>query len=234
MEHAIIAVDLETTGFDPASERIIEIGAARVRLTAEGRVEVGERFQVFAAPGRALPAVITRLTGIRDADLMGAPSPEEAVAAFAAFVGEGEPWLLGHNVGFDIAFLERSGFAAGAGRLDTADLASIILPEASSYALQRLAIQAGAVVGAAHRAQDDALTCAQVLGWLAERARALPPAVLEEARGHAALLGAPLAAFFDDALRAAVRGAWTLAADHFPRRHAPPDSLARSTALVSS
>ncbi|MDO8562845.1 MAG: 3'-5' exonuclease, partial [Candidatus Limnocylindria bacterium] len=187
MEHALVAVDLETTGFDPASERIIEIGAARVRLGPGGSLEVGERFQTFVDPGRALPGVITRLTGIRDADLAGAPPPEAAVAAFAAFLahGEGSPWLLGHNVGFDVAFLERAGLPGVGGRLDTADLASIILPEAPSYALQRLALDAGVVVDAAHRALDDALTCAQVLAWLAGRAGALPPAVLEEACGHA-------------------------------------------------
>ncbi|MSQ37025.1 MAG: hypothetical protein EXR61_01760 [Chloroflexi bacterium] len=232
MEHAIIAVDLETTGFDPASEQIIEIGAARVRLTAAGRIEVGERFQIFAAPGRGIPAVITRLTGIRDADVSGAVSPEVAVAAFAAFVGEGDAWLLGHNVGFDVAFLERSGFPVGSGRLDTADLASIVLPAASSYALQRLAMEAGVAPGAAHRALDDALTCAHVLGWLAGRARALPPAVLEEARGHASLLGEPLAAFFDDALRAAVRGAWT-AAELFPPPAPRAASATRSEVLPS-
>jgi len=200
------------------SERIIEIGAVRLRLGPGGSLEVGERFQTLVDPGRALPGVITRLTGIREVDLAGAPSPEAAVAAFAAFLAGGgdPPWLVGHNVGFDVAFLERAGMATVAGRLDTADLASIILPAARSYALQRLAVEAGVVVDAAHRALDDALTCAKVLAWLAGRAGMLPPAVVEEACGHAALLGEPLAAFFADALRVAVRGAW--GAELFPRR----------------
>ncbi len=114
----LIAVDLETTGFDPETDRIIEIGAVRVRLTADG-VEAGERFSTFVDPGRDIGTVITRLTGIRDGDLIGAPTAADAVARFAAFAGDAV--FVGHNVGFDLAFLEQNGFAPGAQRLDTAD-----------------------------------------------------------------------------------------------------------------
>ncbi|HEY8829347.1 MAG TPA: 3'-5' exonuclease, partial [Candidatus Limnocylindria bacterium] len=127
----LIAVDLETTGFDPKTDRIIEIGAVRVRLTADG-AEAGETFSTFVDPGRDIGATITRLTGIRDLDLVGAPSAADAVARFAAFAGDGV--FVGHNVGFDLSFLEQNGFSPGASWLDTADLASMLLPEAPSYA----------------------------------------------------------------------------------------------------
>jgi DNA polymerase-3 subunit epsilon/ATP-dependent DNA helicase DinG len=150
--------------------------------------------------------VITRLTGIRDDDLAGAPSAAAAVARFAAFAGDGV--FVGHNVGFDLSFLERNGFAPGAQRLDTADLASMLLPSAPSYAIQRLAADDGIVPAAAHRALDDALTCAAVLAALAARARALPAALLEEARSYAAVLGPAAEQFFADALGESVRHAW--------------------------
>jgi DNA polymerase-3 subunit epsilon/ATP-dependent DNA helicase DinG len=201
----LVAVDLETTGFDPETDRIIEIGAVRVRLTADG-AEPGERFSTFVDPGRDIGSVITRLTGIRDLDLINAPPVADAVARFAAFAGDAV--FVGHNVGFDLSFLERNGFAPGAQRLDTADLASMLLPEAPSYALQRLAADDGIVPLSAHRALDDALTCAAVLATLASRARALPATLLEEARPYAAFLGPAAERFFEDALGDSLKHAW--------------------------
>ena len=180
----------------------------RVRLTADG-AEPGERFSTFVDPGRDIGSAITRLTGIRDRDLIGAPAAADAVARFAAFAGDGV--FVGHNVGFDLAFLERNGFAPGAQRLDTADLASMLLPQAPSYALQRLAADDGIVPRSAHRALDDALTCAAVLANLASRARALPAPLLEEARSYAAVLGAPTERFFEEALGDSIRHAWDAA-----------------------
>jgi len=202
-------VDLETTGYDNESERIIEIGAVRVRLGDDGAVTLGERFVTFVDPGRELSRTITRLTGIVNADLVGALPPESAVAEFTRFAfRDGIPWLLGHNVGFDVAFLERSGMPIGAERIDTAELASIVLPSAPSYALQRLAADAAITPVSAHRALDDAITSALVLGHLARIARGLPPLVLSEIAAVSALLGIAPANFFQDAAANATRNAW--------------------------
>src|SRR5437764_12897815 len=84
----------------------------------------------------------------------------------------------------------------------------MLLPTAASYALRRLAAEERIVPAAAHRALDDALTCAAVLATLAARARALPPSLLEEARAYAAFLGPPAERFFADALGASVRQSW--------------------------
>ena len=203
----LIAVDLETTGFDPDLDRIVEIGAVRLHLGPDG-LETGARFSTLVDPGRPVGAAITRLTGIRDDDLVGAPRIDIAMAAFLRYAGA-DPCFLGHNVGFDLSFLERAGLPPGAERLDTADLASIILPMAPSYALQRLAADARIDPGSAHRALDDALTCAAVLGTLAATARALPADVLAEAQAHAPLVSPATAEFFTDALQHAVRHGWT-------------------------
>jgi DNA polymerase-3 subunit epsilon/ATP-dependent DNA helicase DinG len=98
---------------------------------------------------------------------------------------------------------------AGAETLDTAELASVLLPSAASYALQRLAADASIVPDAAHRALDDAITSALVLGYLARVAGGLPADVLGEIAALSELLGPGTAEFFRDAATLAVRQAWT-------------------------
>ena len=166
-------------------------------------------------PGRALGAAVARLTGIRPEDLAGAPALPDAMRGLSDFLGD-DATLLGHNVGFDAAFLERAGLRSDLARLDTAELASIVLPTASSYALQRLATDEAILPEAAHRALHDALTCASVLNALARRARALPPLVLEECRQQASLLGPAYVAFFERALL----GSWDAAAQPVGARSA--------------
>ena len=150
MDQILVAVDLETTGYEPETEEIVEIGAIRMTVSPDGAVTLGERFLTFADPGRPLTPPIVRLTGIRDEDLRNAPSSQEAVALFVSFAfRDGAPCFVGHNVGFDVSFLERAGMPGGAQTLDTAELASILLPSAASYALQRLAADAAIVPDAA-------------------------------------------------------------------------------------
>ena len=211
----MVAVDIETTGYEAETEEIIEIGAIRISLSADGAVTVGDRFLTFADPGRPLTPPILRLTGIRDEELRDAPSPAAAVALFSAFAfRDGVPCFVGHNVGFDVSFLERAGMPTGAATLDTAELASILLPSAASYALQRLAADAAIVPDAAHRALDDAITSALVLGHLARVARELSPDVLGEIAALSELIGSSTAEFFRDATATATREAWTDDREH--------------------
>jgi DNA polymerase-3 subunit epsilon/ATP-dependent DNA helicase DinG len=210
LDWALVAVDLETTGYEAESEEIIEIGAVRVTVSPDGTVTLGERFLTFADPGRPLTPPIVRLTGIRDEDLRDAPATREAVGSFVAFAfRDGPPCFVGHNIGFDVSFLERAGMPAGAQTLDTAELASIVLPSASSYALQRLAADAAISPRAVHRALDDAITSALVLGHLARAARELPADVLAEIAALSVLLGPATAEFFRDASATATRHAWS-------------------------
>jgi DNA polymerase-3 subunit epsilon/ATP-dependent DNA helicase DinG len=210
VDRVLVAVDLETTGYEAETEEIIEIGAIRLTVSREGAVTLGERFLTFADPGRALTPPILRLTGIRDEELRNAPSSQEAVALFVSFAfRDGPPCFVGHNVGFDVSFLERAGLPAGSATLDTAELASILLPSASSYALQRLAADAAIVPDAAHRALDDAITSALVLGHLARVARELPALVVAEIAALCELLGPSTAEFFREAAGAVTRDSWT-------------------------
>ena len=210
MDRVLVAVDLETTGYEAETEEIIEIGAVRLTVSPDGAVTLGERFLTFADPGRPLTPPIRRLTGIADEDLSGAPSAQEAVQLFVNFAfRDGPPCFVGHNVGFDVSFLQRAGMPTDSQTLDTAELASILLPSAASYALQRLAADASIVPDAAHRALDDAITSANVLGNLARVARELPADVLGEIAALSELIGPSTAEFFRDAAGTATRDAWT-------------------------
>ena len=97
-DNSYIAIDLETTGLNPKTERIIEIGAARV----EDRTVV-QTYSTFVNPERELDARIRELTGICDDDLKDAPVLDTVLPELLAFCGELP--LLGHHVIFDFSFL---------------------------------------------------------------------------------------------------------------------------------
>ena len=101
MTDSFVVVDIETTGLTPASERIIEIGAVRVRGD-----QIGEEFDVLIQPGRKLSSFIIELTGITDEMLAGAPDICEGLRQFMEFAGE--DILMGHHLSFDYSFLKRN------------------------------------------------------------------------------------------------------------------------------
>jgi Rad3-related DNA helicase/DNA polymerase III epsilon subunit-like protein len=166
-----VVLDTETTGLDPELDRIIDIGA--VRLGPD--LEVRERFVTLVDPGVPIPLFITRLVGISDADVRGAPAFPEAFAALRAFAGDAI--CVGHNVGFD-----RDHLAAGARRaglpplantwFDTLEAALLLYPELDRHALAVLAAEFG-IERQAHRALPDAETAADVLKRLRARASGL-------------------------------------------------------------
>ena len=168
-----VAVDLETTGVNPATDRIIEIGA--VRFGSDGPLD---SFQSFVNPGRPLPPEIRVLTGIEDADLVGAPPPSLAVHEFAAFA-RGLP-LVAHNAPFDLGFLAEAGLQPGAPAFDSYELASVLLPTATRLDLRSLAESLGVEVRESHRALADAETTAAAFLRLLERLERLSTATLRD------------------------------------------------------
>lgn len=100
------ALDLEMTGLDVKSDRIIEIGAIRV----EHGVVTGT-FSTLVRPGRELEARVQELTNITDRMLEGAPGIREAMEGLSAFT-EGLP-ILGHNIAFDYRFLKQAAVDQG-------------------------------------------------------------------------------------------------------------------------
>ncbi|MDY0088117.1 MAG: helicase C-terminal domain-containing protein [Coriobacteriia bacterium] len=171
-EDEVVLVDIETTGFDPARDGLIEIAAARM-----SGPEVLETFSTLVDPGRDLPAEIVRLTGITAADLEGAPAPDVAAEALAAFVGGRD--MVAHNASFDRSFLEH---IAGKGRfsgewIDTLQLALIAFPRLTSHRLRDLS-QAFGGEAPSHRAADDVRALGTVWRVVLCGLEALGPALL--------------------------------------------------------
>jgi DNA polymerase III epsilon subunit family exonuclease len=162
-EQEFVVVDTETTGRDPKIADLIEIGAVRVR-----RGEIVDRFSTFVSPGRDIFGV--QMHGITDADVANAPLPKEAAQKLLAFIG-GAP-IVGHNIGFDIGFLDRaleeSGKFIAGGYFDTLVMAREGYPDLESYKLGDVARFFGITVATAHRGLADAETTAAVLAKFGE------------------------------------------------------------------
>lgn len=151
-----VCVDLETTGLNPKTDKIIEVGAVKV----EGGKCVAT-FETFVNPGRMLSDRIIELTGILDTQLKNAPDMEEVLPDLLAFMGENI--LLGHSVLFDYSFIKK---AAVNGRqtferegIDTLKIARKYLPDLESRSLDFLC-RHYEIPHKAHRALEDArATC---------------------------------------------------------------------------
>lgn len=161
-----IVIDVETTGFDHHTKRIIEIAAIKY----VGGVE-SDAFCTLVNPETSIPEDITKLTGITDSDIADAPVFAEIADDLRAFLGELP--LIGHNVQFDTKFLETeirlaegdfSRWSKGneqfyylhTQQYDTVLLARTIFPYLNSYKLEALAQQFELKHETAHRAGDDA------------------------------------------------------------------------------
>ncbi|MBW8011700.1 MAG: DEAD/DEAH box helicase [Chloroflexi bacterium] len=170
---SIVALDLETTGLDTANDAIIEIGAVRFN---DRRIE--DEWTTLVNPGRKISNFITKLTGITNAMVRGAPTIDEVLDELVDFV-EDLP-VLGHNVGFDLAFLQRYGVLKYNEGLDTYDMASVLIPGAGRYNLGALGQLLGIPLPATHRALDDARVTQGVYTRLFDKALNLPLDLLAE------------------------------------------------------
>ena len=167
-----VVIDTETTGLDPRKARVIEL--AGVRLLA-GKLADGASFRQLLRPGGDLiPAETTRIHGIDDAAVAGAPVFADVWPAFQAFLAHS--LLIGHTVGFDLAMLKRECDLAGLPwsrprTLDTRLLAQIAAPELAGYTLEKLAGWLGVDAAGRHSALGDAITTARIFLALVPRLR---------------------------------------------------------------
>ena len=164
-----ICFDLETTGLSAAKDRILEIGAVRIR---DGKV--AEHFDTFVDPERPVPPRITELTGIRDEDVSGAPSEAEALKAFYRFCGE-DAVLAAHNAGFDTSFLraaeKRTGLIFDYPYIDTVPMCRSLLTDIKDCKLDTVAKYLKLEPFHHHRADDDAAVLGEILLNLLARLR---------------------------------------------------------------
>lgn len=163
--------DVETTGASTRrGDRVIEVGIARFE-----RGRCVDRYAQLVNPGRSVPPAISALTGISPLMLANAPTFEQSSQAVRErLLGT---VLVGHNVRFDLGFLDHefrqvgTTFVAAVGResvvIDTVQLARRTFGRGGN-GLQALAARLRLPVGQAHRALDDALVTAALLERLLE------------------------------------------------------------------
>lgn len=183
-EGTFTAFDTETTGLDPKSNRIVEIGGLRF-----DNLGIAARFNSLINPGRPMPEEASRINGITDAMLAGQPTAAEVFPDFLRFAGNSV--LIAHNAPFDISFvneeLSRSGKPALTNKVvDTRILARELFPGLPKYTLQDLARHFGITAIEAHRAEDDARVCMElflvcVKKLCLERGCAVPHTIQTEA-----------------------------------------------------
>lgn len=165
MVTSYVCVDVETTGLNPKSENIIEIGAVKV---VDGQVV--DTFQSFLKPRKPLEDRIVALTGITDEMLADAPTGNLVMPLFAEFCGELP--LVGHNLIFDYAFLKRAMLNEKRSferkGVDTLKIARKYLPELESRNLGFLC-QHFDITHTAHRALGDAQATVQLFEILKQR-----------------------------------------------------------------
>lgn len=151
-------IDLETTGYCPGWDEIIEIAAIKYK---DGK-EV-DRYQSLVQPsgygdGEYVSEFITDLTGITNDMLNDAPKTSEAITQFADFLGEA--LIVGYNVGFDVNFLydayeEYLGKPLSNDYIDCMRMARRLHPELEHHRLCDVTEKLGVVNERAHRAMAD-------------------------------------------------------------------------------
>lgn len=165
MIYDYIALDVETTGLNPARDKVLEIGAAKIRGGS-----VGETYSTLIDTGVSIPARIQELTGITDAMQKTGKKTEDAIREFVDFCG-GLP-ILGHNVQFDFGFLKQTavnhGLVFEKEALDTLKIARKVLPDIPSRSLPAMCAHYQVDPGKSHRALDDAVAAHEILWKLWE------------------------------------------------------------------
>lgn len=220
MSQTYVAIDVETTGLDAYEDEVIEV--AVVTLTAD---EIVDEWSSLVNPNREIPPFITRLTGITDAMVEDAPSLRSLRSKVRRLIGDHV--VVGHNVSFDMGFLERAFIGVGQQRIDSLTLATILLPDAGRYALAELARtlglgkQTGKKAPVAHRALADARNTAWLLQELFRRACELEYAQLNEIVGAGRTINWTETFFFEEALRRVGRSAFGRATE-LKRLYQPP------------
>ncbi|MGI6168562.1 MAG: PolC-type DNA polymerase III [Christensenellales bacterium] len=160
-----VVFDIETTGLKPNAEKIIEIGAVRLR-----QGEIVDEFSRLINPQKPISDFIAKLTGIGDAMVQDAPLISEVLPKFLEFCGDA--CLVAHNAAFDVGFIgyaaRQMGLSCRNPVADTLELSRMLFPEQRSHKLSVMAGKLGIDMGSHHRAADDARTTAQIFVHLTD------------------------------------------------------------------
>ena len=159
LRDSYVVFDIETTGFSPVKNRIIEIGAVKV---VEGKIV--DRFSTFVNPRVPIPFRIEQLTSINDEMVMDAPGIEEVLPEFLKFC-EGTIFVA-HNANFDMSFIMENAAQLNIELhptyVDTVGIARVLLPHQAKHTLDAVAKTMGVSLENHHRAVDDAEATAEI------------------------------------------------------------------------
>ena len=165
-------IDLEMTGLSAKNDKIIEIGAARVRGG-----EIVDTISTLVNPKQHIPQRVQELTGITDSDVENAADMDEAVDNLLDFIGD--DIILGQNVTFDYSFLKQwavnHNMPLERNAVDTLKLARKFLPKEQKKDLESLCTYFGIGRERAHRALDDAMATGIVLERLKQEYGTVQP-----------------------------------------------------------
>lgn len=182
VDDAYVVFDIETTGFSPVKNRIIEIGAVKV---VKG--EIVDSFSEFINPEVPIPSRITKLTTITDAQVKDADTIEEVLPRFLAFCTDCA--LVAHNAKFDTSFIranaERQGLPYDFTAVDTLGLARALLPKLNKHTLDAVAKELNVVLETHHRAIDDATCTAGIFVKLFKKCKDMELDTLDKVNEYA-------------------------------------------------
>lgn len=159
LDGTYVVFDIETTGFSPVTNRIIEIGAVKVE-----NGQITDRFSTFVNPEVPIPFEIEKLTNINDSMVIDAETIELVLPKFLAFVGDAA--LVAHNANFDVSFIKenakRQNIPVDFTYVDTVGIARMLLTGQAKYTLDAVAKTLKISLENHHRAVDDAECTAEI------------------------------------------------------------------------
>jgi len=159
LQDSYVVFDIETTGFSPDVNHIIEIGAVKVE---NGKIV--DRFSSFINPQVPIPYRIEELTHINDNMVIDAPTIDVVLPQFLAFC-EGSV-MVAHNADFDVSFIKKKASNLGVffepTYVDTVAMARFLLPSLNRFKLDTVAKAVGVSLDNHHRAVDDAACTAEI------------------------------------------------------------------------
>lgn len=165
IDEDFVVFDIETTGFSPENNNIIEIGAVKV---SGGKIV--DKYSTFVNPKEPIPFRIEELTGINDSMVVGAKTIEEILPEFLEFAKD--CIMVAHNADFDMSFIinkcNRMGIEHDFTYIDTIALSRFLIPSIARYKLDAVAKALGVTLENHHRAVDDAGCTAEIFVKLIE------------------------------------------------------------------
>jgi len=149
-------IDLETTGFSPSDDEIIEFAGIKVKSGT-----VVDTYQTLIKPSMEIDDYISSLTGITNEMVSDAPALIDVLPQILSFIGD--DIIVGHNVSFDINFLYdncnkllsrtfRNDY------LDVMRISRILLPDMKHHRLKDVAKELKTLVTSSHRSMCDCET----------------------------------------------------------------------------